>query len=175
MPVLPHTGLTVPRPQVTVTGLACRPPENGGALLAPLRHDRIADRIGVVIVERGNVAVGILPEYQAAYDAFAAACRHGGQPVDPARLALLLIEERQTLDVLQQAAAEDASPARLVHDGTARLFVLLDRLPPGEHAHVAVLDETARRATQDALLDPDYQGPGAWELWNGSEWTPLAA
>jgi len=170
---LPHTGLQVPASHPQVVSMSSLPTPNGTKLIALVRFD--GHDIGAIEGTAGG-ALWFRPTGSAfspaRLDAFAAQCRHHGQPLTGSQLLNLLVEEWQISDRLLKAVAEGETVARFVRDNgtqltlTIRVFIL----PQSTGLSMAVVVPAGVVA---ALAEVADDPGGHWEVWTGTAWQQL--
>lgn len=165
MPILlPHTGLQVPdQPVFTVQDVYERHP------LGPLVLFALDGQVAAGLVLGPDRKPGDLmaqPGYEDQIEDFLTACRRAEAPVERAAVLSLLIEERQTGQLAQEALRARRVLARLLDQaGRAMFFVDISALPDTPNGQLTVLRSAARAH--------GWPTEGLWEVWEGDAWKPV--
>jgi len=148
-----------------VTSLRELPTSNGVAFTATLRLDR--KQVGVIedSGRGGGPLFSPWPDTGFGFtelNAFAAACRHHGEPVSTERLLGDLVTEYDLARQLRRATAHGGTLLRLIHSDWGVSSVAALRAVPGTPA--------ARRAVAAELSHAD--DGSRWDIWKGQAWEP---
>ncbi|TDB89138.1 hypothetical protein E1264_09205 [Actinomadura sp. KC216] len=164
---LPHSSLSVPHTDLHVVSLREAMHASGVSFTAVLAVGRrivgVAEnngRGGPTSFQPGASDIFTLRDMEA----FAAQCRHGGQPVDVGEVLDCLVDE---YDLARRLASATRLRRTLIR------AIVVDRYPLNVVEVAPPATDTQRAALIAHLADVPVPDGARWEMWDGHRWSPL--